>query len=602
MVFSILNSARHIITVKFTEKLKTIAHRCAVTFTVAYKKAPGNNPHFKGLWSAARPATMTKLSARDTGAHPKTYLNKNPLGHARQKTEQNNTFENKIAALEEAAKKPGQCTKLGKGVTNTAYLLKIDGTSKELVIKYEQTKRGQANADSLIGIPLNAPNYGVRNLAMARLADALGCPDRVVLSTRVPQEEITATGLPKQNPSGTWIVMERAPGKSARKVFELFSGELKNNGEVLQQSTDLQYLDYLAGNTDRHPDNYHIDFKTAEDGTVTHVRVTGIDNDASFGMNTEKASDIIGLAGLIGGPGQGFTDGRLAHFEKIFEKEGLNDKVTFKDFHGLCKSMALSQNNERLLTTKIEKILTLCFPDPSKRSQQMDNLFAKDANQDLKETIQGFNLPKDKKTELFKALQDWQKKKKNTSNTEQYAKILERFESVDQKHPTPKKSETPQLFEDEWTELEEKALEEKTLRPKKAFEEMFKTLTEQYVDAYGRKDYRGVFLPPVISIEMYTNIMALNETKIRAITEGLEEEEIQATLSRLESLKKHILILDRQNALIKPHEWESQRVRERVFPDTSAHYGSPDGAKTNHSPGYVLATTYMRRDLKTGTA
>ncbi len=65
--------------------------------------------------------------------------------------------------------------------------------------------------------------------------------------------------------------------------------EALNNGPFLKQLTNMQVLDYICGNTDRHLGNmlYQVEY---ENGVLKAKGVMGIDNDRSLGLLTKKGA------------------------------------------------------------------------------------------------------------------------------------------------------------------------------------------------------------------------------------------------------------------------------------------------------------------------
>ena len=137
-----------------------------------------------------------------------------------------------------------------------------------------------------------------RNVATSRLANALGIGDVVVQS-----ELATLQGSGEAPMSG--ILMQKAPGKSAMDALDEDYGEealdtadpytifrqLRTtvsdvrrlfSPQFLHTLTNLQVLDALAGQTDRHTGNYFVE-RTAS-GQLGAVH--GIDNEMAFGLDT----------------------------------------------------------------------------------------------------------------------------------------------------------------------------------------------------------------------------------------------------------------------------------------------------------------------------
>ncbi|MCR5293219.1 MAG: hypothetical protein K6E28_10140 [Eubacterium sp.] len=119
-----------------------------------------------------------------------------------------------------------------------------------------------------------------RNSAMSLVADVLGCSELIAASENV---KVNINGKPMK---GTF--MKKAIGSERDRMhkepmFLEVTGESVENLKLKKQIADLQVLDYLCGNPDRHSGNFLLNFKKREDGTVVLESIQGIDNDLSFG-------------------------------------------------------------------------------------------------------------------------------------------------------------------------------------------------------------------------------------------------------------------------------------------------------------------------------
>jgi hypothetical protein len=113
----------------------------------------------------------------------------------------------------------------------------------------------------------------IRNLSSQAMAEALGF--QVIAKTRIGiSGETIDTGMPGQRVLG--LVMAYAPGKPAKTVARAAFAEPVVRAKI----TQLQVLDLINGQTDRHAGNYYI--KVAEDRSTW---VLGIDNDLCFGSH-----------------------------------------------------------------------------------------------------------------------------------------------------------------------------------------------------------------------------------------------------------------------------------------------------------------------------
>ena len=154
--------------------------------------------------------------------------------------------------------------------------------------------------DKDIGLFINSAILGMeegaridsRNSAMSSVASLLGRSSLIAKS--VNMKFIDQDG---QELEGTFMDyadgVDLAQGKDAMRAVNdnPFTGE--NSYKGLKQIADLQVLDYICGNVDRHAGNML--YKTDENGDV--VGVQGIDNDSSFGRFADKDREHQTLPG-----------------------------------------------------------------------------------------------------------------------------------------------------------------------------------------------------------------------------------------------------------------------------------------------------------------
>ena len=184
--------------------------------------------------------------------------------------------------------------KLGQGAANTVHLCTYrgrDGEDMKLVFKPEVGAR--RGLDHLCASGLGYRN-GARvmqlNVAASRVADAIGCGGTIARSSIGSHD------------GQLGLFMEAAPGKT---FFDIVKGKpvcrmpdgkelnfpetcrvLRSNGKLdamranlMRELSKMEWADVLSGQVDRHGDNYLIDINPQTGA----VKITGIDNDASFG-------------------------------------------------------------------------------------------------------------------------------------------------------------------------------------------------------------------------------------------------------------------------------------------------------------------------------
>ncbi len=119
-----------------------------------------------------------------------------------------------------------------------------------------------------------------RNVASSTLAELLGCGDVIVRAE-------SASMAKKDKPSAHGMFMEFADGingataKGNQAVRQ--NTALLNNGNLKRQAADLQLLDCLCGQIDRHGNNIIFE-QDPQTGAI--IGLKGIDNDMAFGTSS----------------------------------------------------------------------------------------------------------------------------------------------------------------------------------------------------------------------------------------------------------------------------------------------------------------------------
>ena len=151
------------------------------------------------------------------------------------------------------------------------------------------SERNKQNILGSVGIKADS-RMNRRNAAMSKVAEFLGVPDLLAHSENIRFQSGNRTY------KGTY--MKNAIGHDHRKMtkdspfLKANKGSL-DNLDLKKMVANLQILDYLCGNPDRHGGNMLYDFRTNPDGTVTMVGIQGIDNDSCFGS---QLLEMVGLS------------------------------------------------------------------------------------------------------------------------------------------------------------------------------------------------------------------------------------------------------------------------------------------------------------------
>ena len=127
----------------------------------------------------------------------------------------------------------------------------------------------------------------IRNVAMSDVAELLGIGNIVCEARRMKVRD-------KDGNESEGIFMAKARGVDPDNPgpgYQMVSGEDLRGGNamVLKQLADLQVLDYLCGNVDRHGANFFFEF----DSNKQIIGIQGIDNDLSFGKLNSKDKSVF---------------------------------------------------------------------------------------------------------------------------------------------------------------------------------------------------------------------------------------------------------------------------------------------------------------------
>ena len=143
------------------------------------------------------------------------------------------------------------------------------------------------------GIKKNA-NISDRNCAMTEMAKLLGCSN--ILANSAPM----TIYIDGEKVDG--VFMETVDGTDINRfkeddmIFDADEDSFENGTEAMGQIVDLQVLDYICGNTDRHMGNIIYQFDKNKEGKVVLKGIKGIDNDCSMGiLDTKKGEKIMNL-------------------------------------------------------------------------------------------------------------------------------------------------------------------------------------------------------------------------------------------------------------------------------------------------------------------
>ena len=161
----------------------------------------------------------------------------------------------------------------------------------------KSVKKASSNIDGYLngyGACANS-SVDLRNVAMSNMAELMGNPS------------LLASSKPMRMKQGNHIVegvfMELAHGVDYSNIYDgdpetEYTEDVYNYGPGLKSISDLQVLDFICMNVDRHQGNMMYQFEKI-DGQVKLTGVQGIDNDLSFFARRAKDDEAIDNAGAL---------------------------------------------------------------------------------------------------------------------------------------------------------------------------------------------------------------------------------------------------------------------------------------------------------------
>lgn len=189
-----------------------------------------------------------------------------------------------------------------------------------------------------------------RNYASERIAELFGLKNILVHST-------DAVIVDRDGVQRKGFIMEQAKGKTIAELHEMvseqgeYSGyEIHVSGEAQKLLLNLQIMDNIVGQIDRHEGNYFLDYEVDEEHKQLLIKdVTGIDNDFSFGKSEQ-----------LGGAGTG----SVLNFDGVYIA-GMADQELYKRIQAV---------SPELLTVQLEGLIEPEYLEPLvKRYEAMRN-------------------------------------------------------------------------------------------------------------------------------------------------------------------------------------------------------------------------------------
>lgn len=179
-----------------------------------------------------------------------------------------------------------------------------------------------------------------RNVGMSRMAELLGVGH--ILAPSIKMEVATPDGKKKG------VFMEAISGTDLDHITKEEASKLEQvsySEKAMKEIADLQIVDCICLNNDRHAGNLIYDFKTDEKGNTVLDGICGIDNDSSFGTQSFYDDGIDrGLVGL----------NRLK-----FCSESMADKMMALDkdvFQLAFRDLNLSEEEKNMAWSRVQTI------------------------------------------------------------------------------------------------------------------------------------------------------------------------------------------------------------------------------------------------------
>ena len=242
------------------------------------------------------------------------------------------------------------------GLSEVRDMLKQDKHAKlaedlQNLLKDCEHLNSQKEIHSIAGVQENS-RIDQRNVAMSEVAALLGMPGIVAKATSM---NIIQDG---QVTEGTF--MEKAEGEDISRLTKSSmmlqaTEESFNHPDGLKQLANLQVLDYICGNVDRHHANMMYQFKK-ENGKVVLTGVCGFDNDSSFGTKAftseYEGKNITPLPAI-----KNITQSCYEAIKNISLdtlRVVLADKLSVAELDAVCHRAALLKNKVELAEKQLE--------------------------------------------------------------------------------------------------------------------------------------------------------------------------------------------------------------------------------------------------------
>jgi len=127
----------------------------------------------------------------------------------------------------------------------------------------------------IAGIDVGNP-LSCRNVATSRVVSLFGLNDTVAPSQMVVIKQ-------KGEPDQYGTAMRKAEGKPIEKFPQEQLANATVSPQAVRQLSNLQVLDYICGQIDRHQGNFMLQSRETEDGSLHFTGITAFDNDMAFG-------------------------------------------------------------------------------------------------------------------------------------------------------------------------------------------------------------------------------------------------------------------------------------------------------------------------------
>ena len=310
-------------------------------------------------------------------------------------------------------------------------------------------------------------NISSRNCAMTDMAKLLGCSHLVANS--VPMK-VEIDGLEVDG-----VFMESAEGTDINRLKKddpIFQANFKSfeNPEALQQMVDLQVLDFICGNVDRHLGNMLYQFKKKKFGGVTFAGIKGIDNDCSFGTpDVVNGKDLMQLIKVdkmkfitknmvrsLENIKEPMLKTKLAHHHlspdeikaawdrlNMIKRAAREGKLTMVDKSYWSKNPLLKYEGEQNYISRIQSVQLSCAPNENEFKDQYNDQYNDNEIKYAQETVTAAQIMVENEENIRVLREKMDASKAKIFNSSEYNLMKSTFKKIEKYTKEVKKYTNP---------------------------------------------------------------------------------------------------------------------------------------------------------------